>query len=210
MIDPEIGLALDTPENRLRLLRVPEPLTADFQRSLTWLELREHLYAAAVKLISPSAQQVKPNAPPSSPAMLERYRQRITAARTLTRAQLDKLPALEQIEVLRFRITHGQAIGTGATAEALVAQDARDDYFKLSALRGFSVNEVNVGKDLLRGVVGMSKPLGFGEYDYASMVASRTMGGHWGFELDHRRAHTGAHVHLTGGLSNHIGIKILF
>lgn len=186
MKDPEVFMLPDMVKHRIRLKRVPDPEGPAFQRVLAVLEQREALQEGAKKLVAREAPAA--GAIPASAGLLERYRGWSDAARTMPRAELEKRPLLEQIEVLRFRLVHGEAIRAQAGPEALFARDLSSDYFQLALLRRFNLVDVRVDRALERGMIGVERTLGFGEREYSQLGAERAADGRWGFDLDGWRA----------------------
>lgn len=181
--DPELGLAPDV--EYLRLHRIPQPLTPDYQKTLTWMEARESLLEAVERLVpKPGASPAVASMPPST-RLVERYKRWTEAARTMHRAELERLPLPEQIEVLRIRLTRAEAVRT-QNAAAVLEADLKDDYFSIGALGGFNVTDIAVSQDLNRGTVALQKAVSRAEYVYAGFYARRAAG-KWGFDLDQRR-----------------------
>lgn len=178
MKDPEVFLG--NAQGGYEFRRVVNPDAPDFQAKLARFALRESANDDALQLLA--ATRGGAFAPSIvDAATVQRYERYLALARTAPASELEKLPAPDQVNVLRLRALYSREIKAGMTAADAVAADIKTDYFMLARFAKAHVAHVVVNPAGQLATVVVSTD---GRDAIATnLKAKRNKEGRWGFEV---------------------------
>jgi hypothetical protein len=179
MKDPEVFF-LGGDRHGYEFRRVVDPEAEAFKTKLARFAVRESAHDDALSLLA--AMNGGPFAASLvDAATVQRYERYLALARTAPAGELEKLSGVDQVNVLRLRALYAPEIKAGTTVAALLAADAKHDYFMLRPFAGARVAHVvvNPAGQIATVIVATDGR----DSISTNLKATRAANGRWGFQV---------------------------